>query len=50
MSQLPDGASSEATSRVLVPAVVGTQHISWVPNDRTDIVDRVQKILTAVVP
>ncbi|MBE8471282.1 ScbR family autoregulator-binding transcription factor [Streptomyces justiciae] len=48
--QLPAGTSPEATARVLVSAFFGAQHISWVLNDRADIADRVQEILTAVVP
>ncbi|MGY6020336.1 ScbR family autoregulator-binding transcription factor [Streptomyces spinosirectus] len=47
---LPAGTSPEATARVLVSAFFGAQHISWVLDDRADIADRVQEILTAVVP
>jgi AcrR family transcriptional regulator len=49
-SQLPAGASPESTSRVLVSAFFGAQHISWVLNDRADIAERVREILVALVP
>ncbi|MFJ4784522.1 ScbR family autoregulator-binding transcription factor [Streptomyces sp. NPDC088794] len=49
-SQLPPGTSPESTSRVLVSAFFGAQHISWVLNDRADIAERVREILVALVP
>ncbi|MEU6774133.1 ScbR family autoregulator-binding transcription factor [Streptomyces sp. NPDC046759] len=49
-AQLPALTSPESTARVLVSAFFGAQHISWVLNDRKDIADRVQEILTAVLP
>ncbi|MEU7422429.1 ScbR family autoregulator-binding transcription factor [Streptomyces sp. NPDC040750] len=48
--QLPAPTSPESTARVLVSAFFGAQHISWVLDDRKDIADRVQEILTAVLP
>lgn len=47
---LLSGPSPEATARVLVSAFFGAQHISWVLNNREDVADRVQEILTALVP
>ncbi|MGW3283503.1 ScbR family autoregulator-binding transcription factor [Streptomyces sp. NPDC001002] len=49
-SQLPPGTTPETTSRVLVSAFFGAQHISWVLNDRADIAERVREILVALVP
>ncbi|SEN90168.1 ScbR family autoregulator-binding transcription factor [Actinacidiphila rubida] len=47
---LPEGADPDVLSRVLVSAFFGAQHMSWVLNDRQDVVDRVQEILGAVLP
>ncbi|MFE9448802.1 ScbR family autoregulator-binding transcription factor [Streptomyces sp. NPDC006739] len=48
--RLPAPTCPESTARVLVSAFFGAQHISWVLNDRKDVADRVQEILTAVLP
>ncbi|GAA2261065.1 ScbR family autoregulator-binding transcription factor [Streptomyces indiaensis] len=45
--RLPESAVPEALARVLVSALFGAQHISWVQNDRADIVERVEEILDA---
>lgn len=47
---LPDGADPEMLARVLVSAFFGAQHLSWVLNDRKDVVERVEEILRAVLP
>ncbi|WP_190128019.1 ScbR family autoregulator-binding transcription factor [Streptomyces mashuensis] len=46
---LPEGATPEALARVLVSAVFGAQHISWVLEDRSDVVERTQEVLDAVL-
>jgi AcrR family transcriptional regulator len=40
--QLRVGTDPQCVARVLVSAFFGTQHISWVLNDRADITDRVR--------
>ncbi|MFH9671759.1 ScbR family autoregulator-binding transcription factor [Streptomyces sp. NPDC017405] len=40
----------DALARVLVSAFFGAQHLSWVVNDRTDIIERTLEVLHAVVP
>ncbi|RFC71521.1 TetR/AcrR family transcriptional regulator [Streptomyces sp. AcE210] len=41
--------SPDAVARVLVAALFGAQHISWVLTDRTDITDRVDEIARVVL-
>lgn len=48
--ELPAGADADVVARVLVAAFFGTQHISWVLNDRADIAERVQEVVDTVVP
>jgi AcrR family transcriptional regulator len=48
--RLPRDTDPEALGRVLVSALFGAQHISWVQNDRADVVERVEEILDAVGP
>jgi len=50
LGQLREGASPESLARVLVASFFGAQHISWALNDRTDIVDRVQETIDAILP
>ncbi|GGV48186.1 TetR family transcriptional regulator [Kitasatospora herbaricolor] len=38
------------TARVLISAFFGAQHISWILTNRTDITQRVQEILTTILP
>ncbi|MFC7815423.1 MULTISPECIES: ScbR family autoregulator-binding transcription factor [unclassified Streptomyces] len=45
--RLPKSAAPEALGRALVSALFGAQHISWVQNNRTDIVERVEEIIDA---
>lgn len=45
--RLPEEARPEALARVLVSALFGAQHISWVQSDRADIVERVEEIVDA---
>ncbi|MFB8246310.1 ScbR family autoregulator-binding transcription factor [Streptomyces sp. NPDC001046] len=45
--RLPQSAVPEALARVLISALFGAQHISWVQNDRADIVARVEEIVDA---
>lgn len=47
---LPESTKPEALARALGSAVFGAQHISWVLNDREDIVERVEEIIDAFVP
>jgi AcrR family transcriptional regulator len=50
LGQLQPGTSPEALARVLVAAFFGAQHISWVLHGRRDIMERVQEVITAIVP
>jgi AcrR family transcriptional regulator len=50
LGQLQPGTSPEALARVLVAAFFGAQHISWVLHGRKDIMERVQEVITAIVP
>ncbi|WP_405512267.1 ScbR family autoregulator-binding transcription factor [Streptomyces canus] len=50
LGQLHGDASPESLARVLVASFFGAQHISWALNDRTDIVDRVQETIDAILP
>jgi len=47
---LPEDTDPEAMARALGAAVFGAQHISWVLNDREDVVERVEEIIDAFVP
>ncbi|WP_234433458.1 ScbR family autoregulator-binding transcription factor [Streptomyces sp. NRRL WC-3549] len=47
---LPEDTRPEALARALGSAVFGAQHISWVLNDREDVVERVEEIIDAFVP
>jgi AcrR family transcriptional regulator len=47
---LPPGTDPGALARALGSAVFGAQHISWVLNERQDIVSRVEEIIDAFVP
>ncbi|MFF3601772.1 ScbR family autoregulator-binding transcription factor [Kitasatospora indigofera] len=40
----------QTTARVLTAAFFGAQHISWTLNNRTDITERTQEILTTILP
>ncbi len=48
--RLPEGTKPESLARALGSAVFGAQHISWVLNDRADIVERVEEIVDAFLP
>lgn len=48
--QLPAGSRPDALARVLVSAFFGVQHITWVRNDRADIVAGVLEVIDAIVP
>jgi hypothetical protein len=37
-------------ARVIVAAFFGSQHISWVQNNREDLTDRVQEIIDIIIP
>ncbi len=50
IGELPAGARPEAIARVLISAFFGAQHISWVLDNRSDVAERVQEILTTVLP
>lgn len=47
---LPPGANPDGLARALGAAVFGAQHISWVLNNREDVVERVEEILDAFIP
>ncbi|MFJ8885215.1 ScbR family autoregulator-binding transcription factor [Streptomyces sp. NPDC102402] len=47
---LPEDTKPEAMARALGSAVFGAQHISWVLNNREDVVERVDEIIEAFVP
>ena len=47
---LPEDLAVDELARVLVAAVFGAQHISWVLTDRADIVDRVPEIIRVAIP
>ncbi|MEU9578487.1 MULTISPECIES: ScbR family autoregulator-binding transcription factor [Streptomyces] len=47
---LPADTDPEAMARTLGAAVFGAQHISWVLNDREDLVERVEEIIDAFIP
>ena len=48
--QLPDHTDPEVLSRVLSAAFFGTQHISWVLNDRADLRERTHELLDVILP
>ncbi|MCH0540941.1 TetR/AcrR family transcriptional regulator [Streptomyces sp. MUM 203J] len=45
---LPEDTQPEALARVLVAAVFGAQHISWVETERADIVERFEELIKAI--
>lgn len=45
--RLPQDADPKALARVLVSSLFGAQHISWVQNDRSDIVERIEEVVEA---
>jgi AcrR family transcriptional regulator len=47
---LPGRPPPEAFGRVLVAAVFGVQHISWVLADRADLADRMLEVIRALLP
>ncbi|MFJ4920595.1 ScbR family autoregulator-binding transcription factor [Streptomyces sp. NPDC088725] len=47
---LPETVDPAALARVLRSALFGAQHISWVSEGRSDIVERVQEITEALLP
>lgn len=48
--QLPAHADPDAIARVLISAFFGAQHISWVLSDRADLPERVEQILSVIIP
>lgn len=48
--QLRPGSRPEALARVLLSAFFGAQHMSWVLNDRSDLVERVEEIVRELFP
>ncbi|MFF8729284.1 ScbR family autoregulator-binding transcription factor [Streptomyces sp. NPDC015171] len=48
--ELEHDTPPQTLARVLVSAFFGAQHLSWVVNDRTDIIERTLEVLHAVVP
>ncbi|MFE7902016.1 ScbR family autoregulator-binding transcription factor [Streptomyces sp. NPDC057424] len=48
--RLPEDTNPEAMARTLGAAVFGAQHMSWVLNNREDLVERVEEIIDAFVP
>jgi AcrR family transcriptional regulator len=48
--QLPEAAGEPAAlARVLVAALYGAQHISWVLHDRADVVERIREVVEVVI-
>jgi AcrR family transcriptional regulator len=48
--QLPAGRDPQALAKVLISAFFGVQHITWIMNDRADILDRVAEVIDAIIP
>ncbi|MCM2416250.1 MULTISPECIES: ScbR family autoregulator-binding transcription factor [unclassified Streptomyces] len=48
--ELQHAAPPRALARVIVSAFFGTQHISWVLHNRSDIADRTLEVIEAVLP
>jgi AcrR family transcriptional regulator len=48
--QLPADSRPDALARVLVSAFCGVQHITWIHNDRAEIVDGVLELIKAILP
>ena len=48
--QLPEGTCVAALSRVLVEAVFGAWHISWVQSGRADVLQRTRELIAVLVP
>ncbi|MFC5902355.1 ScbR family autoregulator-binding transcription factor [Streptomyces zhihengii] len=48
--ELPADSDPEALARTLGAAVFGAQHMSWVINNREDLVERVEEIIDAFIP
>ncbi|MFD8216154.1 ScbR family autoregulator-binding transcription factor [Streptomyces sp. NPDC059697] len=48
--QLSPGADPEVLARVLLSAFFGAQHMSWVLNDRKDLVERAEETLQCLFP
>ncbi|MFE9775091.1 ScbR family autoregulator-binding transcription factor [Streptomyces sp. NPDC005931] len=46
--RLPEHVEPRGMARVLMASFFGAQHISWVQNERADIVERVEEIVQAV--
>ncbi|MFC9326831.1 ScbR family autoregulator-binding transcription factor [Kitasatospora sp. NPDC057015] len=50
LGQLAEGSDPAVLARVLVAALYGAQHISWVLHGRTDVTDRVREVIEVVIP
>jgi len=50
IGQLEPGADPDAIARVLISAFFGAQHISWVLSDLVDLPERVEQIVSVVIP
>ncbi|GAA3879280.1 ScbR family autoregulator-binding transcription factor [Streptomyces lacrimifluminis] len=48
--RLPTGSNPAALARALGAAVFGAQHMSWVLNDREDVLERVEEVVEAFIP
>ncbi|WP_246574562.1 ScbR family autoregulator-binding transcription factor [Streptomyces genisteinicus] len=48
--QLPEDADPGALARTVGAAMFGAQHMSWVTNNREDLVERVEEIIDAFIP
>jgi AcrR family transcriptional regulator len=48
--QMPDDKDPAGLAQVLVSAFFGAQHISWILNERADLIERVERILAVSLP
>jgi hypothetical protein len=50
IGQLAPDVDPDALAQVLVSAFFGAQHISWVLSDRQDLPERVEQIVSVIIP
>ena len=48
--QLPAGSRPDSLARVLLAAFFGVQHITWIMNDRAEILDGIREVVEAIIP
>ena len=47
---LPSGVEPATLARTLVSSFFGVQHVSWILNDRSDVVERIDELLDLMLP